>query len=116
MSLIPDPALRRQPGLAGAAPVSCVVSHAMRTRVLVALVCALVTVVLQGCSVRSGSEADAARFFQSQCLSCSAVVAHLDEDEVAAQTFTVRYRRPDGTAHEASVLFLRESASWSVVQ
>ena len=77
---------------------------------------ALATGGLQGCSGQARTESDAATFFQGQCNGCTNVIAHLDEDEVAAQTFAVRYRHSDGTEREAVVLFMRESSAWSVAR
>jgi hypothetical protein len=89
----------------------------MKPRLLVlAFQLSLGTVVLQGCSGQSRAGADAARFFQKQCDACTAVIARLDEDEVAAQTFQVRYRHSDGTERGAIVLFMRESATWTVAR
>ena len=88
----------------------------MNPRVFVSIFLLALATGLQGCSGQTKTELDAAAFFQSQCADCTAVIAHLDEDEVAAQTFMVRYRHSDGTDREAAVLFLRESAAWSVVR
>jgi bacterioferritin-associated ferredoxin len=89
----------------------------MTSRVLATtLFLALATGGLQGCSSQTRTELDATAFFQSQCNSCTSAIAQLHEDEVAAQTFTVRYRHSDGTQREAVVLFMRESSAWSVVR
>ncbi|MBX9400478.1 hypothetical protein K4L06_04080 [Lysobacter sp. BMK333-48F3] len=84
---------------------------------VLALLLALTVSGMQGCSQRSRTEADAAEFFQKHCnASCIGVVARLDEDEVAAQTFRVRYRHVDDTEREAAVIFMRESGAWSVAR
>ena len=89
----------------------------MKTRLSVlALLLALGVVGMPGCSQPSMTEADPAAFFEKQRRACAVVVARLDEDEVLAQTFTVRHRRSDGAEREAVVLFMRETAAWSVAR
>ena len=89
----------------------------MNSQVLAkALLLALATGGLQACSDQTKTESDAATYFESQCNGCTNVIAKLDEDEVATQTFTVRYRHSDGTEHQAAVLFVRQSSAWSVAR
>jgi hypothetical protein len=88
----------------------------MKSRVATIFLLAVAAAGLQGCSGQSMTEHDAAAFFQGQCGGCTAVIARLNEDEVAAQTFIVRYRHSNGTEREATVLFMRESATWSVAR
>ena len=88
----------------------------MKSRVATIFFLILAATGLQGCSDQFRNELDAAAFFQGQCSGCTAVIARLDEDEVAAQTFIVRYRHSNGTEREATVLFMRESAKWSVAR
>ena len=88
----------------------------MKSQVAARFFLILATTGLQGCSGQSRTDLDAAAFFQGQCSGCTAVIARLDEDEVAVQTFIVRYRHSNGSEREATVLFMRESAKWSVVR
>ena len=88
----------------------------MKSRVATLFFLTIAATALQGCSGQSRTELDAAAFFQGQCNGCTAIIARLNEDEVAAQTFIVRYRHSSGTQREATVLFMRESATWSVAR
>ena len=88
----------------------------MKSQVAALFFLNLVTTGLQGCSGQSRTDLDAAAFFQGQCSGCTTVIARLDEDEVAVQTFIVRYRHSNGSDREATVLFMRESAKWSVAR